>query len=749
MNRLIANRGLLQIFFSLLLVIVIMFVSNYIVYQNSISGIYDKVTLNNRMAVKNIIQSFDSHFMTVNNLIFAIHGLPYENVVSRENGEIDMVKVYMLQDSLSTLISSIDFIDDVIVFYDNADLAITSKGTSDMNVLFNQKYKHSMQTAEYWKSFARSKHTFTMFPADDYSVSTDGLSRRSRQLMVAMDGNKVRLSDKNVMLIIDVEKLQQQVNLKGLIPGASLIVLDSSRNVILSTEKDWDLIEVLNDVYFNASDEASFTRENFEYHFYKSDYNDFIYIDKVPYQFQNIGSVTDASQMIMISAIISAIILSVLLSVYLYRPVKGILKLLGGGAIKGNDFRKIHSGIVKVQTENETLIKQMDFVDKEMRRGVFLQSLDEHSHSQQYELQMQKYYPYFFQERYFVMVSLQFIRREEEERANWRIEELTEWMQQELLQRFNHAVVFHAGHLQFLALVGMKEAANRKQVLDGIEAFVKDAAGQELESFRINAFASKSYDSRISNIYAANQDIRHGMEYRNVKQTGAVVDTESIRYVSDVYFPFEKIEKLSNCLLSGKTNEGLKIVEEMLAENVRRNIHFHQLTHIAKSIFLYLLKQAGETAVNSKDLQQEARDFSRKMELAFHYEEIHEAVMEAVSYIADKRSSEQKSKLNAAFISQYIELHYMENLYLDHMAEVLGTSPKYFSNYFKKTFGINFVEYLNKVRLSHAREFLKNTDLSVAEIGEKTGYMNSSTFTTTFKKYNGISPSEYRKKETD
>ncbi|WP_169082985.1 helix-turn-helix transcriptional regulator [Paenibacillus sp. PL91] len=749
MNRLIANRGLLQIFFSLLLVIVIMFASNYIVYQNSISGIYDKVTQNNRMAVKNIIQSFDSHFMTVNNLIFAIHGLPYENVVSRENGEIDMVKVYMLKDSLSTLISSIDFIDDVIVFYDNADLAITSKGTSNLNVLFNQKYKHALQTADYWKSFARSKHTFTMFPADEYSVSSDGLSRRSRQLMVAMDGNKVRLSDKNVMIIIDVEKLQQQVNLKGLIPGASLIVLDSSRNVILSTEKDWDLIEVLNDVYFNTSTEASFTRENFDYHFYKSEYNDFIYIDKVPYQFQNIGSVTDASQLIMISAIISALLLSVLLSIYLYRPVKGILQLLGGGAIKGNDFRKIYSGIVKVQAENESLSKQMDFVDKEMRRGIFLQSLDELSHSQEYELQMQKYYPYFFQERYFVMVGLQLNRQVDGEPPNWRIEEITEWMQMELQNIFNHAVVFHSGHLQFLALVGMKEMTNRKKVLEGIESYVRHTAKHELQSFVISAFASKGYDSKISNMHAANQDIKHGMEYRNVKQTGAVVDTEMIRYVSDVYFPFEKIEKLSNCLLSGKTNESLKIVEDIVQENVNRNIHFHQMTHIAKSIFLYLLKQIGEATVSSKDLQQEARDFSGKVDMARHYDEIHEALIDAVHFIAEKRGSEQKSKLNAAFISQYIELHYMENLYLDHMAEVLDTSPKYFSNYFKKTFGINYVEYLNKVRLSHAREFLKNTDLSVAEIGEKTGYMNSSTFTTTFKKYNGISPSEYRKKETD
>lgn len=69
MNRLIANRGLLQIFFALQLVVGIMFIFNYIVYKNSITGIYDKVSENNRMVIRNIIQSFDTSFSSVNNLI--------------------------------------------------------------------------------------------------------------------------------------------------------------------------------------------------------------------------------------------------------------------------------------------------------------------------------------------------------------------------------------------------------------------------------------------------------------------------------------------------------------------------------------------------------------------------------------------------------------------------------------------------------------------------------------------------------
>jgi len=135
-----------------------------------------------------------------------------------------------------------------------------------------------------------------------------------------------------------------------------------------------------------------------------------------------------------------------------------------------------------------------------------------------------------------------------------------------------------------------------------------------------------------------------------------------------------------------------------------------------------------------------------KIEHARDYRDVEKALIRVAKHIANRFKDEQVNKLNPTSISEYMEQHYMSNLYLDHIAEVFETSPKYFSSYFKKTFGINYVEYLNKVRLSHAKEMMKDSTLSLAEIGERSGYLNSSTFTTTFKKYYGISPSEYRKK---
>ncbi|NMO96409.1 helix-turn-helix transcriptional regulator [Paenibacillus lemnae] len=744
MNRLIANRGLLQIFFALQLVVGIMFIFNYMVYKNSISGIYEKVTENNRMVIRNIIQSFDASFTSINNLMFNIHALPYGQIVD-SSGQQDMEKVLLLEDSLARMVSTMDYVENAIITYDYK-LAITPNGSSSMEALFDRKYTNLKYNSMFWQNFIRSEHDFTVFPADTYSEID---STVKKELIVAVDSSRLRMSNKKLMVLIDVNKLLSSIDLKGMIPGASLIVLDANRNLVLSTEKDLDLVEILNDVYFNPSSEASVKRENFEYNFYKSDYNGFIYINKLPYKFQNIGSVTNANQWIMYGAIVLAVLLSVLLSIYLYRPVKNIVQLLGGSNLKGNDFVKIQSGIVKIQRENESLRSQMHLVDSEIQRGVFLQTLDGLPHSREYEMQMQNHYADLFQRRYFMMAAIHLIPVDNREQQEWSIEDITERLRSEVTGELEHVVVFHEEHLRFLLLISVDIPAERKKLLKKLDHCIRQAEETGLRSFRLQGCISRVFESKISNCREAYQDVRNGFQYRDVNGNVHLIDTEKISFVTDIYFPLQKIEKLSNCLMTGKQDEAMDIVNEVIEENSGKHVHHHQLVHMAQTMFLVMLKQADTSEENRYELFRMETEMMQRLREAYSVDQVREALMEGLRRIMAMRNVDSKSKLNPAFISQYIELHYMENLYLDHMAEVLDTSSKYFSNYFKKTFGVNYVEYLNKVRLSHAREYLRNSDLSIAEIGEKTGYTNSSTFTTTFKKYCGVSPSEYRKKAAE
>jgi two-component system response regulator YesN len=94
---------------------------------------------------------------------------------------------------------------------------------------------------------------------------------------------------------------------------------------------------------------------------------------------------------------------------------------------------------------------------------------------------------------------------------------------------------------------------------------------------------------------------------------------------------------------------------------------------------------------------------------------------------------------------QYIAEHYREQIKLEDVARQVHLNPVYFSTIFKKETGMNFSDYLINYRLDVAKDLLKTTGLSMAEIAGAVGYLDTKYFSKLFTKVVGIKPSEYRK----
>lgn len=92
----------------------------------------------------------------------------------------------------------------------------------------------------------------------------------------------------------------------------------------------------------------------------------------------------------------------------------------------------------------------------------------------------------------------------------------------------------------------------------------------------------------------------------------------------------------------------------------------------------------------------------------------------------------------------YIESHYKERFSLQTIAGELYVNGSYLLRVFKKHTGRTLLAYHNHVRCERAKELLRNTDKSVSEAGEETGFVSSAHFTHVFKKTQGCTPTEYR-----
>ena len=86
-------------------------------------------------------------------------------------------------------------------------------------------------------------------------------------------------------------------------------------------------------------------------------------------------------------------------------------------------------------------------------------------------------------------------------------------------------------------------------------------------------------------------------------------------------------------------------------------------------------------------------------------------------------------------------------LSLSMAAEEASVSMGYLSGLFKKESGTNFVKYLTDVRMEKSIQLLRTTDMKVYEIAYETGFSNPHYFSISFKKYTGMSPSEFKTKD--
>jgi len=96
--------------------------------------------------------------------------------------------------------------------------------------------------------------------------------------------------------------------------------------------------------------------------------------------------------------------------------------------------------------------------------------------------------------------------------------------------------------------------------------------------------------------------------------------------------------------------------------------------------------------------------------------------------------------------TEYIKENYhREDISLEEVGSQVCLAYYYFSHLFKRELNITFVDYLNRVRLAHAVELLKNLRLHVKQVAFATGFQDPLYFSKVFKKYMRVSPVDFRR----
>ena len=198
--------------------------------------------------------------------------------------------------------------------------------------------------------------------------------------------------------------------------------------------------------------------------------------------------------------------------------------------------------------------------------------------------------------------------------------------------------------------------------------------------------------------------------------------------ITDINMPikdaFEMLEETMNQTFSTIILSGY---DEF--SNARKAIQYGVSEFIVKPINEIELEEALDRAIHQlKEKETIRASESKKQELS------------SLSLLPERRE-EEETALSDMF--SFVEKNYGQRFIFQDVADYVGYSPALLHKKFKEHIGITFNEYLNRYRIQTAIQLMKQGDLLLYEIAEKCGFNQYKYFNTVFKKYTGMTASDF------
>ncbi len=247
------------------------------------------------------------------------------------------------------------------------------------------------------------------------------------------------------------------------------------------------------------------------------------------------------------------------------------------------------------------------------------------------------------------------------------------------------------------------------------------------------------------------------LEYKSYMGTNSIIQYSDLNsfFRYEDYSTLDKYQKqLLESIKSG--NEGLVRVT---TQNIARYVTTNKINiNYMKNFYYTTLSSINNirisvSAVEVDKKHEEGRDIASLLKLiekSESAEELNSLLEDVAVRIAEKVNNfnNKSIKLILRKAIDYIQEHYSEQVTLNEVAENIYVSTFYISRMFKKELGKSFVDYLNDVRIEKSKELLKDVKYKTYEVAEIVGISDPHYFSKLFKKYSGMTPSEYRESIT-
>ncbi|MCI8417821.1 MAG: helix-turn-helix domain-containing protein [Lachnospiraceae bacterium] len=248
--------------------------------------------------------------------------------------------------------------------------------------------------------------------------------------------------------------------------------------------------------------------------------------------------------------------------------------------------------------------------------------------------------------------------------------------------------------------------------------------------------AEKIRDSYAQALYA--------LSFNDFEQEQGIVD---IRDVADGDKQGDGVQKLRSTLGELLTAAALMSRQE-LTERLQSALEAIRGTELDLDMAIYFCSYLAVIALERLDMQMEwlRRNPIYEISAKTTLEEVYHSTQQLLVSVEQALTEKKQNRIRriAKTCQKIIERDYGKKIGILEIADQMEVSSNYLSTIFRRETRYSVNEYLNAVRLEHAKRLLRDTNLKVYEIAEQVGFSDTYYFSTVFKKHIGVSPSEYR-----
>ncbi|KIL40755.1 hypothetical protein SD70_11870 [Gordoniibacillus kamchatkensis] len=214
----------------------------------------------------------------------------------------------------------------------------------------------------------------------------------------------------------------------------------------------------------------------------------------------------------------------------------------------------------------------------------------------------------------------------------------------------------------------------------------------------------------------------------------------------DIYKYYSEVsDELKHHLAEGASDK----VDGALAKWKER---FESRRYKAEEIRGFTIKLLSDIDLKYRSQQHFPNAYSAEMlhQTLLELESLDELFAYVRAFLAEKmeyviRTALESQRCEIVEAKKYVRTHMAHKIGLDEVARKLHLNASHFSRIFKVETGETFIEFVTRVKMEQAQQYLLQTEKSIDQIAAMLGYDNTSYFIKVFKSFAGMSPVHYRK----